>query len=105
MESKDAGVRSFDELKQNIRPLVLRNKKIDRAKEIAAEWRSKLAPGDSLTRLHQLDSVPQRADDRDIPLGGAIPGIGRDPDFIGAVSGLKPNEISPGGERETGAPT
>ena len=50
-EAKEAGVRPFEELKESLKPLALRKKKMERVKQIAAEARATLAPGDSLAKL------------------------------------------------------
>ena len=94
-EAKDAGVRPFDEVKESLKPLELRKKKMERAKEIAADDRAKLAPGDSLTKLTAVD--PRVAVQRTgtFTAAGTIIGVGRDPAFIGAVGGLSVGQISP----------
>ena len=94
-ESKDAGVRPFDEVKESLKPLELRKKKMERAKELASEARAKLAPGDSLTKLTTFD--PRVAVQRtgSFTAAGTILGVGRDPAFIGAATGLSAGQISP----------
>jgi len=94
-EAKDAGVRPFDELKESLKPLALRKKKMERVKQIASEARAKLAPGDSLTKLTGVfPSVPVQSTGS-FTAAGSVPGVGRDPEFIGAATGLKPGGISP----------
>ncbi len=93
-QARDAGVRPLDEVKESIRPLALRKNKIDRTMQIAAELRSKLSAGDSLARISAF-----RPDVRVIPTGpitlsGAVPGLGRDPNFFGAVLAMEPGQIS-----------
>jgi parvulin-like peptidyl-prolyl isomerase len=88
-------VRPFDEVKESLKPLELRKKKMERAKELASEARAKLAPGDSLTKLSAID--PRLAVQRtgSFTAAGTIPGVGRDPAFIGAATGLSAGQISP----------
>jgi len=94
-EAKDAGVRPFEDVRESLRPLELRKKKMERAKELAAEDRAKLAPGDSLTKLTSID--PRVAVQRTgtFTAAGSIIGVGRDPAFIGVVTGLPAGQISP----------
>ncbi len=94
-EIKDAGVRPLDEVKESLKPQVLRKKKMDRAKQIAADLRAQLAPGDSLTKLTQLNPLVKVQQTGDFTAGGAVPGIGRDENFIGTVEALQAGQISP----------
>jgi peptidyl-prolyl cis-trans isomerase D len=94
-EAKDAGVRPFDELKESLKPLALRKKKMERVKQLAADARAKLAPGDSLTKLAGLSPSVSVQTTGSFTAAGAIAGVGRDPEFIGAVTGLKVGQISP----------
>jgi peptidyl-prolyl cis-trans isomerase D len=102
-EVKDAGVRPLDELKDAIRPLALRDKKIVKVKTMAEEVRAKLAQGDSLRKVSAINpSIPVQ----EIPtftLGGMVPGIGREPMFLGTVGALQPGQISPAVKNTRGA--
>jgi peptidylprolyl isomerase/peptidyl-prolyl cis-trans isomerase D len=102
-EVKDAGVRPFDEVKDQVRPLALRNKKIERAKAMADEARAKLSAGDSLSKISSFYPSVSVQQIPNFTVGSAIPGIGRDPFFLGAVSGLKPDQISPAVQNQRGA--
>jgi peptidyl-prolyl cis-trans isomerase D len=93
-ESKDAGVKPFEEAKESVRPLAIRKKRIEKTQELASELRSKLGQGDSLSKVVQLDpSISVRETGMFSP-GTSVPGIGRDPNFVGTVTGLKSGEIS-----------
>lgn len=94
-DAKNAGVRPFDEVKQSIRPPTLRKLKIDRTMQMAEAVRSKLAPTDSLSKVDQIDPSVKVENTGSFTLAGAVPGIGRDPSFMGAVSGLQQGQISP----------
>ncbi|MBI5470915.1 MAG: peptidylprolyl isomerase [Ignavibacteriae bacterium] len=94
VEAKDAGVRSFDELKDALKPQALRKKKTEKTKEIASQLRSKLAAGDSLTKLSTLDTRLHVQRTGDFVMSGGVPGVGRDMNFFGAAEALKPGEIS-----------
>jgi peptidyl-prolyl cis-trans isomerase D len=102
-EVKDAGVRPLDEVKDNIRPLALRQKKIEKVKAVAADVRSKLGQSDSLTKVRTLNAAVAVQELPVFTLGGAIPGIGRDPAFLGTVAGLQPGQISPAVQNLRGA--
>ena len=94
-DAKEAGVKPFNEVKESIRPATLRKLKIDKTMQMAADLRSKLAPSDSLTKVEQIDPAVKVQHTGPFSLAGAVPGIGRDLNFMGAVSGLKPGQISP----------
>jgi peptidylprolyl isomerase/peptidyl-prolyl cis-trans isomerase D len=102
-EVKDAGVRPFDEVKDQARPMALRTKKIERAKSMADEARAKLGATDSLTRISSYFPRVKAQEIPDFTFSGAIPGVGRDPFFFGALSGLKPGQISPAVQNQRGA--
>lgn len=94
-EIKDAGVRSFDEVKESLKPQVLRKKKLDRAKQIAADLRAQLAPGDSLSKASQLNPLVRVQQTGEFTAGASVPGIGRDENFIGTMEALQVGQISP----------
>jgi len=94
-EIKNAGVRPFDEVKESIKPLVLRKKKLAKAEEVAAALRTKLSPTDSLTKVTQLNPAIHAQRSGQFTLSAGVPGIGRDLNFVGAVSGLSVGQISP----------
>lgn len=93
-EVKEAGIRSFDELKTTLELRVKNEKKMASAKNIATELRQSLASNDDLQKI-----TAKRPDARfgHIPsftLNGTVPGIGRDLGFIGGISSLNVGEIS-----------
>jgi peptidyl-prolyl cis-trans isomerase D len=93
-EVKEAGIRPFDEIKSGIESRVRHDKKLEKTKEAVAQMRQTLAPGDKLDKLpvtHPSGALQHLAE---FTLAGFIPGVGRDLGFIGAVSALKPGEIS-----------
>lgn len=102
-EVKDAGVRPFDEVKDQVRPVALREKKIERAKTMAAELRQKFGTGDSLTKISTFNPAVRAQELPPFTLGGSVPGVGRDPFFLGAVSGLQPGQISQAVQNQRGA--
>jgi peptidyl-prolyl cis-trans isomerase D len=102
-EVRDAGVRPFEEVKESIRPLALREKKIQKVAALASGVRAQLQAGDSLAKVSQLRPDVQVLDTGPFTLAGNVPGIGRDQKFLGAVAALKPGEISPPVEGLRGA--
>ncbi|MDH4069542.1 MAG: peptidylprolyl isomerase [Ignavibacteria bacterium] len=94
VDAKDAGIRPFEEVKDALRPATLRAMKIDRTLRMAGELRSRLAEGDSLSRVTALDPMVSMRNVGPIKLTGAIPGVGRDQGFVGAVENLAIGEIS-----------
>jgi peptidyl-prolyl cis-trans isomerase D len=94
-DAKEAGVRPFDEVKESIRPATLRKLKIDKTMQMASDVRSKLASADSLRKVEQIGPAVKVQETGSFSLAGSVPGIGRDPNFMGAVSGLQKGEISP----------
>lgn len=93
--TKNAGVKPVDEVKESLKPVVLRKKKVAKTEELAASLRAKLSPSDSLTRIATLDSSIKVQNSGQFTLAVGVPGVGRDMSFIGAVSGLSVRQISP----------
>ena len=93
-DAKEAGVKPFDEVKDIIRPATIRKLKIDKTVRMAADARSKLSPSDSLGKVVQIDPAIKVEQTGSFTVSGAVPGIGRDPNFMGAVSGLQPGQVS-----------
>jgi parvulin-like peptidyl-prolyl isomerase len=91
---KNAGVKPFDEIKDQIQPQVVRKKKIDRLKQVAADYRSKLAPADSLSKLESMNPSIKVQRTGSFTLTSGPPGVGRDQQFLGGVLALSPGQIS-----------
>ncbi len=102
-EKKGEGVRPFEDVKESLRPQAVRKKKIEHVVRMAADARAKLAPGDSLSRVHDINPVITVQPTGVFTPGGVIPGIGRDPAFVGTVAALKVGEISPAVQGVRGA--
>ncbi len=94
VESKEAGIRPFDEVKEALRPAATRAARIKRTVEMAAEMRGRLSTADSLTRIASLNDavIVQKAGP--ITLASTIPGIGRDQKVAGTLAALSVGEIS-----------
>jgi peptidyl-prolyl cis-trans isomerase D len=95
IETKDAGVRSFDEVKESLRPAVLRKKKLEKAKEIASGLRANLQAGDSLAKLTTIDPTLAVQTTGAFSANGVVPGVGRDAAFLGTASALTVGQVSP----------
>ena len=94
-EAKEAGVRPFEEVRDQLRPAAMRKKKMDRVKALASDARAKLQASDSLTALTRVDPQVSVLSTGSITLSAPVPGVGRDMAFMGALAGLRIGEISP----------
>ena len=94
-EVKEAGMRSFDEVKPSLDARVKREKEIEKTKTIVAGMRQSLTKGDSLGKIIRgYAGIPDVQHCQAVTLGGFIPGVGHDMSFIGSLSKLQPGEIS-----------
>ena len=82
-------------LKESLKPFVLRKKKLEQARHIAADARAALAPGDSVSAVTRTTAGVTIQTTGPFTLGGSIPGIGRDMSFFGTTAALAPGQISP----------
>jgi len=103
VEAKDAGIRPFEEAKESLRPSVVRQLKIKKTLEMAAENRGRLSLSDSLVKLQQTNPAVKVQRAGQATLGGSIPGIGRDQNVFGAISALSVGQISGPVESTRGA--
>lgn len=102
-EIKDAGIRPFDEVKESIRPLALRKKKIKKAMQMAGEAKASLSAGDKLESIAASHPAARVASTGQFSLASAVPALGRDLAFIGAISAMEVGQISPPVESQRGA--
>jgi len=93
-EAKQAGIRPLDEVRDIVKPRVVREKKMERVRVLAEERRKAIQPADSLGVA--VVGHPELSVQRTGPftLGGFVASVGRDLNFLGAVSALKVGEIS-----------
>ncbi len=91
---REEGIRPFADVKTNIRPAVLRRKKMERVREMANAFAQKLQPSSDI--LSAAASIRNIVTQRTGPFKGSDSpvGVGRDFAFLGAASSLKPGEIS-----------
>jgi len=93
-EIKEAGVRPFEEVKKVVENLLKREKKTEKIKVIAQELRQSLALTDSLQKISMKNPAVSVQHLAPFTLGGYIPAIGRDLNFIGGIAAMKAGEIS-----------
>jgi len=93
-EVKEAGIRPFEEVKSTIEARVKREKKNEKLALLAEEIRKELKPSDSLQLITTKNPKVSIQHLTAFTAGGYIPGVGRDLNFIGALSALKTGEIS-----------
>jgi parvulin-like peptidyl-prolyl isomerase len=103
IEAKDAGVRPFDEVKEMVKPMALRKKKIARVMQMASDLRMKLEPSDSLKKVQEFNPAVTMRETGNFTLSSSVPGLGRDPSFLGAVAGIEVGAISKPVESTRGA--
>src|SRR5690606_8764527 len=86
------GVQSFDEVKNMIRPIVLREKKFQKAKEIAETVKKKV--GSDLSQAPTVSNYVIYNTTGNFTPGGTIPMVGRDYTFANKALDLELNKIS-----------
>ncbi len=91
---REDGVRPLDEVKNIVRPMALKEKKMEKIRESVYAFYKTLTPSSNLASASQSnpDIISMNTGDfktTDIPLG-----VGRDQKFIGTALGLKPGELS-----------
>ena len=84
--------RPFDELKEQIRPAVIREKKFEVLKKIASDVHNKI--GGDLTKAAAIDSNYKVQQTGSFTPQGTIPAIGRDYAFMNSALKLKLNSVS-----------
>lgn len=93
-EVKKEGIRPLADLKESIRPRVLRDKKMQLLKNKVSDYRKQIQSSDPLSVLTQKNADLSVQVTGQFTLAGGVPGIGRDMMFIGSLLSLKQNEIS-----------
>jgi peptidyl-prolyl cis-trans isomerase D len=86
------GFRPFEELETTIRPLVLREKKFAKAKELAEKISSQL--NNNIERASEIDSRVTVGTTGTFTPSGVVPQVGRDYSFSAAAMELPLNKIS-----------
>lgn len=100
---KEAGVKSFDELKTVIKAQVLRKKKIEYAANILNGVKNKISPNDSLTAVANSNPLIKRGVTGRFSASSYPTGVGRDLKFIYAVMEAKNGSVLGPIKCQTGA--
>jgi len=87
------GAKPFDEVKEQIKPVVIREKKFEKAKQKAADLSKKIS-GD-LNKITTYDSKINVQTTGSFTPGGSVPTVGRDYAFIETALELGLNKVSP----------
>lgn len=85
-------VKPFDEVKDMVKPLVIREKKFAKAKELAVSLRGKI--NDDLTKAASIDPIVNYNTTGDFSVNAAAPNIGRDYSFAENALKLELNKLS-----------
>jgi parvulin-like peptidyl-prolyl isomerase len=93
-EIKKEGIKPLSEIKDMLKPRVMREKKMQLLKKKVEEIRNVISATDSLNVLVNKHPELVIQNTNQFTLGGGIPGIGRDQLFIGSISTLKVGENS-----------
>lgn len=93
-ETKDAGIKPFDEVRTGIESAVRREKRTERAVEAARELLKALKPGDSLGTIAAGSRFARVERFDDLKLGSSTSRVARDPAFSGALEALAPGQVS-----------
>ena len=92
IESTSEGFRPFEELKQQLKPIVLREKKFEKLKSFADDLYKKIN-GD-LNKVSSINPKVTVQQTGNFTPAGSIPNIGRDYSFINAAMTLNLNKVS-----------
>lgn len=101
-EIKNAGVTPFEQVSNQIKNLIRKQKQFNVALSYANQLRQKLSSTDSVSRLVLLDSRLRYAVTQPFGPGGYVPGVGRDYDFAAATAELNVGQISKAIKGEVG---
>ncbi|MCX6138380.1 MAG: peptidylprolyl isomerase [Ignavibacteriales bacterium] len=93
-EVKKEGVRPYDEVKENLKPRVLRKLKLAVLKELVAKQRAAMSDNASLLGVRGTDGKIEADTTGEFAANGGIPMIGRDNAFIGASLALPVGKVS-----------
>jgi parvulin-like peptidyl-prolyl isomerase len=103
VEARDSGLRPFEEVRETLRPAVIRQLKVKKADALASDARAQLGPSDSLSKLQEINPIVRVQRAGPATLGGSIPGIGREQTVFGVIAALNPGQISGAVESTRGA--
>ena len=90
---KEEGIKPLSKVKENIRNIILRNKRRELAGQFCAQVRGKISRGEDFQRVALEDSLEIKETDF-FSLDDYIPGVGREPKFTEAAFSLRVGEVS-----------
>lgn len=93
-EIKKGGIRPLSEIKESLRPRVLREKKMKILKEKVSEIRNQVSETDQLQKITEKYPNLNIQNTGQFTPNSGIPGVGRDLKLIGALESLRLNQVS-----------
>lgn len=85
LEKKSQGIASFEDKKEEIRPMVIKEKKMQMLKDKAKELYTAVKGKNALSAATSVDNSISVSTADDVTLTGNVPGAGRDFVFTGAI--------------------
>lgn len=93
-EIKDAGITPLEQVSNQIKSAIMKQKQFDKAEEYANQLRKKFSTIDSLSQLQQFDSRLRYGTTGAFAPTGYVPNVGRDFDFATLATNLRVGQIS-----------
>lgn len=91
--SKPAGVAPLDEVKDRVKNDILRDRRLTAARAVADRVEAQIKSGEDLTQAAQAESL-QVTESPEFTQQSGVPGLGRDPEVVGAAFGLPVGQVS-----------
>jgi peptidyl-prolyl cis-trans isomerase D len=93
-DSKPAGVAPLEEVKDRVKNDLIRDRRLTAAKGTADRIEEQVQAGKTLARAAEAESL-QVTESPEFTQQSGIPGLGRDPEVVGAAFGLPVGQVSP----------
>ncbi len=91
--SKPAGVAPLDEVKDRVKNDILRDRRLMAAKTVADRVEAQIKSGEDLAQAARAESL-QVTESPEFTQQSGVPGLGRDPEVVGAAFGLPVGQVS-----------
>jgi parvulin-like peptidyl-prolyl isomerase len=91
--SKPAGVAPLDEVKDRVKNDILRDRRLTAAKTVADRVEAQIKAGEDLAQAARAESL-QVTESPEFTQQSGVPGLGRDPEVVGAAFGLPVGQVS-----------
>ena len=91
--SKPAGVAPLDEVKDRVKNDILRDRRLMAAKAVADRVEAQIKSGEDLAQAARAESL-QVTESPEFTQQSGVPGLGRDPEVVGAAFGLPVGQVS-----------